>query len=81
MAFVYLDYDQAHDYVASEQRKGRTTFWDGWNIVSFRPNPAGYMRKDGAFINGRWGTKRTIKVNKFGKWRVSESTGRTRNRS
>lgn len=79
MSFTYLGYDEAHSYVEREQRKGRTVFWDGWNIVSFRKNPAGYMRKDGAFINGAWGTKRTIKVNKFGKWRVSESTGRTRN--
>jgi hypothetical protein len=77
--FVYLDYDQAHDYVAKEQRKGKATYWEGWNIVSFRPNPAGFMRKDGAFINGKWGTKRTIKPNKFGKWRVSESIRRVGN--
>lgn len=78
MAFKYLDYDQAHEYVASEQRRGKTVFWDGWTIVSFRPNPAGYMLKDGAFINGKWGTKRTIKVNRYGKWRISQNSVTTR---
>lgn len=77
--FVYLDYDQAHDYVAREQRKGKAVYWNGWDIVSFRPNPAGFMRKDGAYRNGKWGTTRTIKVNKYGKWRVSESIRRVGN--
>jgi hypothetical protein len=74
MPFVYLDYDQAHEYVAKQQRKGKTVFWNGWDIISFQNNPAGFMRKDGAFMNGKWGTKKTIKVNKFGKWRLSEPT-------
>ena len=76
--FVYLDYDQAHDYVEREQKRGKAVYWDGWNIVSFRKNPSGFMRKDGAFRNGSWGTIRSIRPNKYGKWRVSESARRTR---
>lgn len=78
MSFIYLDYDQAHQYVEREQSKGRKVWWEGWDIKSFRPNPTGYMKKDGAFVNGKWGTLRTIRVNKYGKWRVSESARRTR---
>lgn len=79
MSFVYLDYDQAHEYVDSQQNRDNTVYWEGWDIMSFRKNPAGYMKKDGAFVNGKWGTMRRIKPNKYGKWRISESAGRTRN--
>jgi hypothetical protein len=78
-SFTYLGYDEAHEYVDNQQRNGKTVYWDGWTIVSFRPNKTAYMKKDGAFVNGKWGTVRRIKPNKYGKWRVSESTGRTRN--
>lgn len=76
--YIYLDYNEAHDYVENMSRKGKKVYWEGWNIMSFRPNPAGFMKKDGAFRDGRWGTIRAIKPNKFGKWRVIEPVGRTR---
>lgn len=78
MPYDYLDYDEAHAYVERQQAKGRTVFWDQWDIISFRPNPAGYMKKDGMFYNGRWGRKQTIKVNKNGKWRVRAENVSTR---
>lgn len=73
MTYEYLDYDQAHSYVADQQTKGRSVFWDQWNIISFRPNPAAYTKKDGMFHKGKWGTKRTIKPNKNGMWRVNST--------
>lgn len=29
--------------------------WDGWNIEIFKPTPAGYSNRRGAFRNGTWG--------------------------
>jgi hypothetical protein len=72
--YISLGYRQAHQWVAEQQAKGRKVFWDGWDIMSFRPNPAGFLRKDGAFIDGQWGTLWRIKVNKYGRWRVIDSS-------
>lgn len=72
--FNYLDLNEAETYVNAENQRGRTMFWDGWDIVSWRPNNAGFLRSDGAFMYGRWGVRRIIKPNKYGKYRVSVNT-------
>lgn len=72
--FQYLSLDEAETFVISEGKKGRTMYWDGWEIVSWRPNNVGFMRSDGAFKHNRWGTLRRIKPNRYGKYRVSVSS-------
>ena len=69
--YEFLDLNQAEAFVTKESDRGHTMYWEGWDIVSWRPNNVGYMRSDGAFKYGRWGTMRRIKPNRFGKYRVS----------
>lgn len=71
--FNYLDLQQAEEYVTRENQKGHTVLWEGWEILSWRPNSRGFLRTDGAFVNGRWGVLRRIRPNKYGKYRVSVS--------
>lgn len=28
--------------------------WDGWDVLWYKPFPAGFLKKDGAFYNGAW---------------------------
>lgn len=71
--FNYLDIDEAHKFVETENKKGKMIYWDGWDIMIWRPDKKGFVRTDGLFLKGKWGTARRIKVNKFGKWRTGES--------
>jgi len=49
--------------------KEPTLSWDGWNVVSTLPNKTGWMREDGAFIKGRWYTKRVYEITEAG-WEI-----------
>ena len=69
--FEFLTLEQAEVYVLSEQRAGRDAFWNGWEIVTWKPNIRGILRADGSFRNGKWGTSRHIKCNRYGKYRIS----------
>ena len=66
--FEFLTLDQAEVYVAG---KDSNTFWEGWDLITWRPNSRGIMRADGSFRNGVWGTARRIKPNRYGKYRIS----------
>ena len=81
MPLVNLNYDQAHEYVERQQKRGNKVWWDGWDIKSFTPHPVGFWKKDGALVDGQWGVIATSKVSEKGTWRVNESTRRTRHRS
>jgi hypothetical protein len=28
--------------------------WDGWDVVQLIPNPTGWSKPDGAYVNNRW---------------------------
>lgn len=66
MAFRFLDYNEIHTFVDREA----SAHWDGWDVIIWSPNKRGFIRTDGAFVNGQWGTIRRIRPNKFGKWRL-----------
>jgi len=77
---ITLDYDAAHDYVESKAGdRRRKVFWEGWNIVTFRPNPRGMFAKNGRYIDGRWGFATVTEPDSSGLWRVSEHTRPSRN--
>lgn len=63
-----LDYDQAHQYVEDQQKQGRNVFWEGWDIIIWKPSRSGYFTKQGRFLDGRWGKAIRIRPNKGGKW-------------
>lgn len=45
-------------------------FWDGWNIVIWKPNPNGATNKKGMFRKGRWGIADRYSVKSDGTWRI-----------
>lgn len=67
-SFVELNYDEAHDFVEKNSRRGY--FWEGWDVVRWVKNPNGFSSKNGAFRNGTWGITYRSPVQKNGKWRV-----------
>jgi len=63
---MQLHYDDAHAFV----NKTRGAFWDGWDIVLWKPNSNGMTSKTGMFRNGKWGTARRYPVLNDGSWAV-----------
>ena len=41
---------------AAEEIVARYSYleWDGWTIVRYKPDPAGFYAKNGVYRNGRW---------------------------
>lgn len=38
--------------------KNNNLSWDGWNVVEVKPSTSAMFKTDGAFINGKWYTKK-----------------------
>lgn len=74
---------KADKFVKQQQALGNDVFWDGWDMVFFRPDNRGMFNKAGAFRNGVWGFKNTVPVNENGKWEIDyrnvKRAGSTRN--
>lgn len=75
MNLQLLDYEAAHNYV---DNSGPNVWWDGYDIVVWTYNPAGYLNKYGLYKRnksgqGKWGTARHIKPNRMGQWKVNVS--------
>lgn len=68
MKTLTLNYSNAHNFVSQNSHRGY--FWDGWTINRWVPNASGYMSKDGAFRNGKWGMQFSFPVNDEGNWEV-----------
>lgn len=69
MQTIELNYDQAHDFVEKNKKNG--FYWDGWTIVKWTPNPAGYSQTNGMFRKGRWGYAYRYFLTKKGTWKIS----------
>jgi hypothetical protein len=65
--YSFLDYKAAHNYVDSQNDN---VFWDGWDMVIFKPSPVARTRSNGMLRNGVWGTAHRIRVSERGTWRV-----------
>ena len=63
----FLNYEDAHTFV---EKSGNNVYWDGWEIVIFHPTRGAYMRRNGAYRNGKWGISNRIACNNKGLWRV-----------
>ena len=70
MAYISLNYDQAHSLVEKHSKNG--FFWEGYTLVKWTPNPNGYMQKNGMFRNNQWGFASKYQVTKNGTWEISE---------
>ena len=63
---MVLDYDTADEFVDQK----RALFWDGWDILHWKPNHNAYTNKKGMFRNGRWGFVTRFPVRDDGTWRI-----------
>lgn len=59
-----LNYDAAHRFVEGYPNAQ----WSGWDIEIFKPTPAGFTNKRGAFRNGTWGTLTRVSPDDKGIW-------------
>lgn len=46
--------------------------WEGWDVLWYQPNPAGFLKKEGAFYKGKWRILHRIEVTRDG-WQVPRS--------
>ena len=64
------------------ESNGWSARWDGWDIVTFIPNPGGYNNPRGGFDRetNQWGYFYTFRVNERGSWvvKVPEAIGQGR---
>lgn len=51
--------------------KHKALSWDGWTVVESKLNPAGWSKKNGAFINGQWYIQNRIDATDTG-WKISD---------
>lgn len=49
-------------------------FWDGWNVVKYRNDPASQFKKSGVFRNGNWYSKSIFPLTETG-WSIPNSLG------
>lgn len=61
-----LNYDAAHRFVDSYP----PARWDGWDILIFKPTPAGASHSRGAFVNGQWGIQTRVSPDAEGNWKL-----------
>lgn len=73
MKYVLLDYDEAHATVA----ENRFLRWNGWDIVTWRKDAAGYYDQRGEF-RGTWGITFRYPLRDDGKWRIPVNYVRNR---
>lgn len=43
--------------------------WDGWDVLESKIDPTGWMKKDGAFVNGKWNIQKRYSLTEEG-WAV-----------
>jgi len=53
----------------------KSLFWEGWNIVEFKPASDAYYSPQGAFHNGKWGYKNVFALTEQG-WKVPKKYAR-----
>lgn len=59
-----LGYDAVHRFVEGHPNAS----WDGYTMELFKPTPAGFTNKRGAFRNGQWGLLTRVSPNERGEW-------------
>ena len=50
--------------------------WDGWNIIRYTPDPAGFYARDGVWHNERWQRKTCYELNRQG-WHLPHTLVKT----
>lgn len=50
-------------------KNNKTLAWNGWDVIQYTPNPTAWRKSDGAFINGKWYTRKTFVLTTDG-WEI-----------
>jgi hypothetical protein len=66
MKYASLDYDKAHTVVEGN----RLLSWDGFDIITWRKDAAGFMDTRGKFRRGTWGIEFRYPLQGDGTWKV-----------
>lgn len=55
--------DNVEVFVEKQQALGNDVWWDGWDLMFFRPDPrAVYNKEEGAYRNNTWGFQKRVNV-------------------
>lgn len=73
MKYVTLSHDEAHTVVEAN----RFLKWDGYDITTWRKDPAGYYDRRGEFQRGSWGITFRYPLRDDGTWKVPANYVRT----
>lgn len=65
---MILTHNSADHKVDLLRNQGLDIEWEGWNIVVYNPFDGAFMRKNGAFRNGKWCLKRVFEPQADGKY-------------
>jgi hypothetical protein len=65
-----LGFKKVDAFVRKQQEAGNDVWFDGWDILFFRPADAAVYSKDGAFRNGVWGYINRVSVSDKGTWDI-----------
>lgn len=63
------DLTAADEFVAEQQDKGNTVWWDGWKMCFFRKSPHA-MYRGGVRHNNQYGYLTVVDVDTAGTWNV-----------
>jgi hypothetical protein len=61
-----LSYDAVHRFVEGYDNAK----WDGWDVLLFKPTPAGATHKRGVCEQGQWGIQTRVAPDTDGLWRI-----------
>lgn len=79
MSLHTVSYEEADEFVRTQQRSGSTVRWDGWTMVFFNRTDHGFTNPKGAFKKvfskskrrgGYWGMELRIAPDANGVWKV-----------
>lgn len=67
---MILTYKNADNKVEQLKQQGHDVYWEGYTVVSFRPNPSAMYNQHGVYRNGSFGYEKRFEVTPEGTWQL-----------
>lgn len=84
---LVLGIKKVDKFVKAQQELGNDVYWNGWEMVFFRPHPAALYsvdennRPNGVWRNGSYGFETRVNCNEKGLWEIDFRNVRRSNTS
>ena len=57
-------------FIKKSNSKNFKSFWNSYDLIMWKNNPAGFYNKNGMFKNSQWGISEKININNNGTWKL-----------